>query len=284
MRSRALSLLVLLGCGGRDVNLGDAHTSDAGLGPFAPPVLLPLPEGDGDDDDPALTADGTLLLFNSLRTGGQGREDIWFAVRSGTDAAFRAPEPAVELNTPERETGIALAPNGLTVWFSSDRPGGSGGLDVYVARRDGTDAPWQAPTRVVELASAGDDLVSAVDGAGTTLYLARREAQTADYDLFVAVRDAEDEPFATPARLAPFATEAQETDAFPFAEGSALVFTRDQDLVEARASESGFEGFDLLAELNSDADDRDAWLSADGTRVVFSSNRSGSYRLYQSTR
>lgn len=38
-----------------------------------------------------------------------------------------------------------LSKDGLSLYFSSDRLGGCGGLDIYVSQRASTDSPWEAP-------------------------------------------------------------------------------------------------------------------------------------------
>jgi len=47
---------------------------------------------------------------------------------------------------------------------------------------------------------------------------------------------------------------------------------------------SAFQVSGPIEELNSGDDDRDAWASEDFTYVVFSSNRTGSYLLYEASR
>ena len=42
----------------------------------------------------------------------------------------------------------AIAPNGLSLYFSSNRPGGLGNQDIYVTRRASLDSPWGAPVNL----------------------------------------------------------------------------------------------------------------------------------------
>lgn len=41
-----------------------------------------------------------------------------------------------------------LSKDGLSLYFSSDRPGGCGGADIYVSQRDSVDSPWEAPVNL----------------------------------------------------------------------------------------------------------------------------------------
>jgi WD40-like Beta Propeller Repeat len=38
-----------------------------------------------------------------------------------------------------------ISKDGLSLYFSSDRPGGCGGADIYVSERASVDSPWEAP-------------------------------------------------------------------------------------------------------------------------------------------
>ncbi|HEX6242026.1 MAG TPA: hypothetical protein VFZ61_14050 [Polyangiales bacterium] len=288
------------GRGSEEAGLSDASTTDAAStdagrpeagapegGAFSEPSPVANISTDGGrDDDPSLSADLTLLFFNSRREGGKGREDIWFATRASAADPWEAPRALEALNTDERETGIALSADGLRLWFSSDRDGGQGGLDVYLSTRGARSEDWSAPERVVELCSNQDDLISAVTEDGRTAYLARREGEDDDYDLYVAMRESSAAAFTAPVPLTELNSEKEESDAFPFAEGLRLVLTRDEDLWQAERSQrpGPFSLSGALDELNSDADDRDAWLSQDGRYVVFSSDRDGNYALFEARR
>jgi hypothetical protein len=285
--SRELALCAALfasSCAGRDISLGEGRVrATDGPAPleFDQPQLVPGLSGEEEkDDDPALTLDLLTLYFNAQREGGQGKEDIWFAERATRDDAFSAPTPASALNSEARETGIALAPDGLSLWFSSDRDGGDGGLDIYLATRASLRADWSI-ARVPELNSEGDDLVSSVADGERTLFLARRANDDDDYDLYVARRADRARAFNAPEPIDALNSDDEESDAVFLEASNSLVFTRDEQLVYA----AGYPSLDgevvPLSTLNSDGDDRDAWFSADGSYVMFSSDRSGTYRLYE---
>lgn len=55
------------------------------------------------------------------------------------------PGTSSELNTTSNEGYPILSPDGLSLYIVSDRPGGLGALDIWVARRASTDDPWGAP-------------------------------------------------------------------------------------------------------------------------------------------
>jgi hypothetical protein len=291
----ALAAVVALpACSSKDVSLGDGRNGvsvkagGSAAFDFQPPVLIagldPSDGGETTDDDPSPTGDLTLMLFDSKRAGGSGKEDIWETTRSSASASWESPRFVSALSSPERDTGIALTADGLTVYFSSDREKDDDGLDVFVSTRESRDGEWSEPKHVPEVESSDDDLVSAVDPSGEHLYLARRKNDDDDYDLYVATRagDAWD----APAPISELNTDDEESDAYAAKGGLTLVFTRDENLwIAERASlEDPFGKPAKLDALNSEHDDRDAWTTPDLDVVVFSSNRTGDYRIYEARR
>jgi hypothetical protein len=310
-----VSCALLAGCGTLDVHLGDgragiegdagsrdaaperdarasldAHAGvDAGSVPsgFSKPVVITSLSNDTSvDDDPSLTSDLTVIYFDSKRDGGKGKEDIFSSERADPQADWDTPKAVEALNTADRETGIALSADGLQIWFSSDRPESQGGLDVFTAERASRSSAWSAVTRVAELSTPDDDLVSAVNDAGTVCLLARRPKGTDNYDMYASERASPSDPWQPAEPITELNTKANESDAFLAGDGYELLFTRSKDLQFARRPTltSPFVLVGPLADLNSSSDDRDPWATQDLGYVVFSSNRSGSYELYEASR
>ena len=55
------------------------------------------------------------------------------------------PGTSSELNTPSNDGCPIQSPDGLSLFIASNRPGGFGGQDIWVARRASKDDPWGAP-------------------------------------------------------------------------------------------------------------------------------------------
>src|SRR2546426_12836260 len=49
------------------------------------------------------------------------------------------------INTAANEQHPAISKDGLSLYISSDRPGGFGGTDIWVSHRDSIGAPWGTP-------------------------------------------------------------------------------------------------------------------------------------------
>ncbi|HEX3595007.1 MAG TPA: hypothetical protein VHU80_07900 [Polyangiaceae bacterium] len=300
----ALGALLAVGCS-LDIRLGDGQAraiagpdagdeagtehADAGQVPTGfskPHVIDALSDGSSIDDDPSLTSDLLEIYFDSKRDGGMGKEDIWSSERTDASMDWASPVAVEALNSEDRETGIALSADGLHVWFSSDRSESQGGLDVFTAQRKSRSDPWSDVTRVEELSTDDDDLVSAVNDGDTVCLLGRRPKGTDDYDMYFSTRASADDPWGAPRAITELNTKANESDAFLVGEGHQLLFTRSKDLQLARRAEleEPFTLVGALTELNSSSDDRDPWATAELGYVVFSSDRSGSYELYESSR
>jgi len=79
-----------------------------------------------------LSTDGDLLLFfRSEYNAGN-----IFSSKNKNDSAWSKPSLMTqEINTKNRETHACISPDNQSVYFTSDRPEGYGGLDIYVIRR-----------------------------------------------------------------------------------------------------------------------------------------------------
>ncbi len=84
----------------------------------------------GNEVSPYLVSNDTLL-FASNGAGGKGGYEILMSIKVA--GVWQAPIPLQELNSEYDEFDPSLAPDG-SLLFTSNRPGGRGGLDVYSAR------------------------------------------------------------------------------------------------------------------------------------------------------
>jgi hypothetical protein len=122
---------------------------------------------------PRVSPDGLELYFMSDRTGGYGGGDLYLSTRATPNDPWGDPVnvgPAV--NSPGGDLWASLSPDGLLMFFSSDRPGGFGPWgDGYVTRRASRSAPWQSAVNLGPVANAFPWNSPFVSADGTTLYI-----------------------------------------------------------------------------------------------------------------
>jgi len=109
-------------------------------GSFGAPVNVSELNSVADDSRPVVRSDGLEFFFTSQRVGSvpQGltpSSDLWTSTRSSTSQSWSAPFNLSPLNTSATEAAPALSADGLTLFFHSNRPGGQGGLDLWVTTR-----------------------------------------------------------------------------------------------------------------------------------------------------
>ena len=80
-----------------------------------------------------------------------------------------------ELNTTSLDGCPILSPDGKSLFMASNRPGGQGGLDIWIARRERVDAPFGAPENLpAPINSAADDFCPTPLRGGRLLFVSRR--------------------------------------------------------------------------------------------------------------
>jgi hypothetical protein len=98
------------------------------------------------DRAPAISKDELSLYFESSRPGGFGGGDIYVSQRETRDSEWGPPvNLGPIINTLANESVPAFSRDGHLMFFSSGRPGGSGGVDIWVSRREHThdDFAWE---------------------------------------------------------------------------------------------------------------------------------------------
>ncbi len=216
---------------------------------------------------------------------------VWVAGLAGA-TSFSAWAPAQkideiggnssELNTTAVDGCPIQSPDGLALYLASNRPGGVGGLDIWVARRASTADPWGAPHNLGEpVNSAADDFCpTPVRGRG--LFFVSREALPGSCGLgdiyFTRFRPgygwlepshlgcAPTGPNTALDEMGPSYVDAGGIEQLYFSSGPDIY-------VSQRLEDGSFGPASAVAELNSAASDVQPNVRKDGLEVVFASNR-----------
>ncbi len=103
--------------------------------------------------------DGKLMIFARGNTGKKkGAKDVDLFLSRFRNGAWSVPVP-ININTPDFwESTPALSPDGRTLYFSSNRPKGYGGLDIYSASMDSRGRFGKVKNLGPDINTAGDEL------------------------------------------------------------------------------------------------------------------------------
>lgn len=119
-----------------------------------------------------LGADGRVMVFSLIRPDTRGSHDLYVSFRAETGEWSEPRSLGGVVNTPGEEITPYIAADGETLYFSSDRPGGQGGQDVWVSRRlDETWTNWSEPQNLgTPVNGPADDAGYVVPASGDFAY------------------------------------------------------------------------------------------------------------------
>jgi len=127
---------------------------------------------------PYVAHDGTTLYFNRTVAS----RATLFRATGSVAGGFRNAGAITELVGPLNDSDPVPSADGLTLFWSSDRPNGAGDLDVWQAQRPTTSDPFQNPAPVVSVNTAGLDAPSDISANGCRLYMtSTRNGRTGIY-------------------------------------------------------------------------------------------------------
>jgi WD40-like Beta Propeller Repeat len=211
-------------------------------------------------------------------------------------AALVDPVDAVGVNTAALDGCPIASPDGRSLYIASNRSGGAGQLDLWVAQREGADEPWGNPVNLND--APGAELNTSVDEfcptpvRGNGLFFVRRPSACGLGDIYFT-RFNPTHGWSEPERLA-CAPEGPNTaldemgPSYVEAGGGARLyfsssrtagqggFVPGDIFVSSRGAGGTFGPAELVAELSDPtANDIQPNVRKDGREVVFSSNRAG---------
>ena len=142
------------GHGGDDLWMCTRHSSAEPWG--RPQNLGPPVNGRSYEGHPCLDGAGLTLLFQSHGRGGLGRSDIWMCTRPAKGEPWGAPANlGPPINTGGDEGEPCLSPDGLTLFFKANRPGGLGKGDLWMSTRRTTAEPFGEPVNLGPTVNTG---------------------------------------------------------------------------------------------------------------------------------
>jgi Tol biopolymer transport system component len=252
---------------------------------LGPPVNTSVSDG-----MPCISSDGLSLYFTSDRAGGSGGLDLWVATRITVSDPWGQPvNLGSTVNSSAWDTCPNISPDGLSLFFESMRPGGSGDVDIWVTTRATTDDDWGNPVNLgPTVNSSAWDSCPSISADGLSLYFCSyRPGASGSCDLWVATRATVSDPWEQSVNLGP-AVNSSASDYSPgiSADGRTLFF-------HSTDRPGGFGNWDLWVTMratrydpwgnpvnlgqtvNSSARDFAPETSSDGCTLYFTSDRPG---------
>lgn len=118
----------------------------------------------------SISANGAIMVYTVCnRRGVIGRCDLYISEKRGT--VWTEPvNLGVPVNSVAKETQPSLSADGSTLYFSSDREGGKGGLDIWVSHRM-SDGRWSTPENLGDsINTRGNEASPFIHHDNNTLY------------------------------------------------------------------------------------------------------------------
>ena len=255
-----------------------------------------------------ISKDGLTFYFQRGNAA-IGGEDIWIVQRETTDAPWGPPQklPA-SINSSANDRAAFESPDGHWLFFASDRPGGRGGFDLMVARRDHTHAGspsfgWQDAMNIDTLGSPvntpGFDSGPTAfedDSGALQLYLVSNSTgpQNNSVDIYLSVQR-HDGSFGPPTRDGDLSSLFNEGRPYVRHDGLELFFNSNRPpgsateaniWVSTRATTTDrWSVPEIVPVVSTPANEITPVLSWDARTLFYASNRSGvTGEIYFSTR
>lgn len=269
------------------------------FGPWLEPVNLGSGVNtDAFDQSPSLSKDGLTLYFTSFeRSGGFGNYDIWVSQRACRHCQFgSAANLGSNTNTPFLDGSPNFSEDELTMFFVSNRPGGFGGIDIWVSHRTNPADPfdWSTPVNIgPDVNTATQDLApwfakKAANG-GHDLYFNRGRAAFGEADIYVTPVTADGQTLGPAVAVTELNASVPYSDANitlrkdgkeaffwsdrPGTLGDSDIYTATRDALDCPWSVP----VRLGTPPNSLGSDLTPTLSSDGLTLIFASDRAGGY-------
>jgi outer membrane protein OmpA-like peptidoglycan-associated protein len=200
-----------------------------------------------DEGAQSITADGRYLVFTACgRPDGAGSCDLYHTTKS-EEGAWSVPRNlGSTINTRDYESQPSVSADGQLLFFTSKRPGGLGGADLYVSGRL-PNGRWSDPVNLgPKVNTPGNDQYPFWASDGKTLFFTSDGHPGLGGDDLFRTELSPDNKWATPANLGyPINTADNETNLFVALGGDVAYFSKGKRLPGSGKMDVDIYQFDL---------------------------------------
>jgi len=127
-----------------------------------------------------------VLIMSIVNEDSIGGRDLYVSRRESDGGWSKPKDLGAGVNGPAEELSPFVAPDGVSLYFSSTRPGGEGGYDIYLTKRlDETWLNWSKPVNIgKEINTPQDEVNLTVDAEGRYAFLSMGDIMKEDIYVF----------------------------------------------------------------------------------------------------
>ncbi|MDX2190843.1 MAG: OmpA family protein [Bacteroidota bacterium] len=191
----------------------------------------------------ALSPDGKQLFIYKSSNGG----DIYVSERKNSDEEWSHPKSVGRtINSSAQEASMSITADGKIIYFSSNREGGLGGLDLYYVEKD-ANGDWSEPKNIgSQINTEFEEDAPFISSDGKTLYFSSSgHDNMGGYDIFKTTYDPLLRIWSKPINLG-VPVNSSEDDIY-------IVFTKDQKIAYFSSGRFGGQGEKDIIMINIDA-------------------------------
>jgi hypothetical protein len=254
------------------------------------------------DLEPCISEDGLELYISSYRQPEPSNWDIWVFTRKTIEDEWGEPENLGDIvNSDVEDSNPTLSEDGLELYFNSFRPDGLGNGDIWVTRRATKSDPWTEPVNLGRpINSEKHESAPSISSDGLEFYFQFTDPSLPDEDpshgFYVSRRQTKDAPWGEPVILGPvinswpiqwepeissdglvlFWADYWDGDPRPGGFGDTDLWYSHRATKDSPWSEP----VNLGPAINTSFAESGPAISADGSKIYFSSNRFSSSHYY----
>jgi WD40 repeat protein len=260
--------------------------------------------------DASISSDGRMIVL--AHEYSENNFDLY--VSHCVDDEWSQQIPIDEINSPYNEKGPEISDDGQFLFFHSDRPGGSGGYDIWYSYREGN--RWSRPVNMGNfINTATNERDPAISPDSKNFFFSSdrpvsnedANQESPDYDLYMALAPKIDKK-AKSKEIIPKPPEFRNPVNMvainsPYDEGKAVLTPRGSTIYFSSNRPDGIGGYDLYRSyfvkgtfldpinfgtpINSAFDEINPTMTLEGFGIYFSSNRKSrnpnDYHVFRST-